>query len=77
MKALILGDLNVGVPEEHMKSFCETYNLKSLIKQMTCYKSLSTPTCIDIILINVPCSFQRICATKYLCNGFVKYTSKL
>ena len=29
---LILGDFNVEIEEAYMKSFCENYNLKSLIK---------------------------------------------
>ena len=32
---LILGDFNVEIEETNMKSFCENYNLKSLIKQPT------------------------------------------
>ena len=57
-KVLILGDFNVGVNEQYMQSFCETYDLKSLIKQPTCYKNPNSPICIDLILTNVPCSFQ-------------------
>ena len=37
-KILILGDFNVGTEEQHMKAFCDNYNLTSLIKQSTCYK---------------------------------------
>ena len=37
-KILILGDFNVGIEEQHMKAFCDNYNLTSLIKQPTCYK---------------------------------------
>ena len=44
-----------------MKSFCENYNLKSLIKQPTCYKNPNKPTCIDLILTNVPRMFQSTC----------------
>ena len=44
-----------------MRSFCEAYNLKSLIKQPTCYKNPDNPTCIDLILTNVPRSFQSTC----------------
>ena len=34
---LILGNFNVGIEDQHMKSFCDNYNLTSLIKQPTCY----------------------------------------
>ena len=53
-KILILGDFNVEIEEANMKSLCENYNLKSLIKQPTCYKYPNKPTCIDLILTNVP-----------------------
>ena len=55
---VILGDFNVGVEEPHMKTFCESYSLRNIIKQPTCYKNPSRPTCIDLILTNVPRSFQ-------------------
>ena len=57
-KILILGDFNVEIEEANMKSFCENYNLKSLIKQSTCYKNANKPTFIDLILTNVPRMFQ-------------------
>ena len=61
MKVLILGDFNEGVNKQHMQSFCETYDLKSLIKQPTYYKNPNSPTCIDFILTNVLRSIQRTC----------------
>ena len=58
---IILLDFNVEVDENRMKSFCEIYGLKNLIKQPTCYKNPDKPTCIDFILTNVPRSFQSTC----------------
>ena len=58
---IILGDFNVRVGEPHMKTFCGNYSPQNLIKQPTCYKNPSRPTCIDLILINVPRSFQSTC----------------
>ena len=43
-----------------MKSFCENYNFASLINQPICYKNPDSPTCTDLILSNVPRSFQSI-----------------
>ena len=60
-KMLILGDFNVGIDEPHIKPFGETYNLTNLIKQPTCYKNLDNPTCIDLILTNIPRTFQSTC----------------
>ena len=42
-----------------MSNFCESsYNLSSLIKESTCYKNPENPSCIDLILTNLPHSFQ-------------------
>ena len=45
-KILILGDFNVGIEEQHMKAFCDNYNLTNPIKQ---------------ILSNTTRSFQSTC----------------
>ena len=47
-----------------MKSFCENYGLKNLITQPTCYKNPSNPACLDLILTNVPRSFQSTCVVE-------------
>ena len=47
-----------------MKSFYKNYGLKNIIRQLTCYKYPSNPTCIDIILTNVPRSFQSTCVVE-------------
>ena len=60
-KILILGDFNVEVDDEHLKTLCESYSLTSFIKQPTCYKDPSHPKCIHLILTNVPRSFQTTC----------------
>ena len=41
--------------------FCETCNLTNLIKHPICSKNPDNPTCIDLILTNVPCAFQGTC----------------
>ena len=60
-KVLILGDFNVEVDDQNMKSFCDSCSLTSLIKQPTCYKNPSHSKCIYLILTNVPRSFQTTC----------------
>ena len=57
-KMLVLVDFKIRIDEPHMKSFCEAYNPTNLIKQRTCYKNPYNPICIDLILTNVPCTFQ-------------------
>ena len=41
--------------------FCDTYNLKILIREPTCYKIPEDPSCIDFILTNRTCSFRNSC----------------
>ena len=47
-----------------MSIFCDTFNLTSLIKEPTCYKNPDNPSCIDLILINKPPSFQTSCGAE-------------
>ena len=60
-KMLVLVDFKIGIDEPHMKSFCEKYNPTNLIKQPPCYKNPYNPMCIDLILTNVPRTFQSTC----------------
>ena len=45
--------------EEAMDEFTSIYNLKSLIKKPTCFKSEKNPSCIDLILTNRVNCFQN------------------
>ena len=45
--------------EEAMEEFTSIYNLKSLIKKPTCFKSKNNPSCIDLILTNRVNCFQN------------------
>ena len=56
---LVVGDLNSEIIEMATSEFYETYNLQNLVKDPTCYKIISEPTCIDLILTNFPKSFQH------------------
>ena len=69
-KMLILVDFNVGIYEPHTKSFCERHNLTNLIKQPSCYKNPGNTTGIDLILTNVPRTFQIICIIETRLSDF-------
>ena len=56
---LLLGDFNSEMCEEHMKNFCETYNLTNLITDPTCFKSVNNPSCIDVMLTNRSACFEN------------------
>ena len=71
---LLLGDFNVCVEDSSMSEFCDTYNLKSLIREPTCYKNPENPSCIDLILTNRPCSFQNSCVFETGLSDFHRMT---
>ena len=56
---LLLGDFNSTQEEQCMKDFCETYNLKNLVNEPTCYKNAKNPSSIDVMLTNRKMSFQN------------------
>ena len=58
---VIIGDFNLYVEEISMSGFCDTFGLKSLIKDATCYKNSENPSSIDVILTNNRRSFQNSC----------------
>ena len=56
---ILIGDFNSEMTEEPMKAFCNSYNLKCLIKKPTCSKNINNPSCIDLILTNRSSYFQN------------------
>ena len=58
---LLLGDFNSEPTEETKSTYCQMHSLKRLIHEPICYKNLSKPSCIDLIITNRPKSFQNSC----------------
>ena len=58
---LVLEDFNICVEDSSMPEFYDTCNLKSLIREPTCYKNPESPSYIDLILTNRPCIFEESC----------------
>ena len=56
---IVLGDLNTEISNSFLEQFCALYNLQSLIKKPTCFKSVDNPSCKDLILTNHPKCFQN------------------
>ena len=56
---MLIGNYNAQVDETNMASFCEIYELRSLINEPTCYKNPLNPSCIDLFLTNNVNSFQK------------------
>ena len=58
---ILVGDFNVSIDDPHMESFCESYRLKSLIEDPTCFKNPENPSFIGLIVTNSAGSFQNFC----------------
>ena len=71
---IILGDFNVEVEEKNLSNFMSVHNLKTLIKQKTCFKDPENPACIDFILTNSPRSFQNSSVFETGLSDFHKLT---
>ena len=53
-----------------MENFLYQHELKSLVKEKTCFKSISNPSCIDLFLTNNALSFQ---STKTASTGLSEF----
>ena len=58
-KVLLAGDFNIDKGEEKLQDFLFERNLKNLVKEDTCFKSIDNPSCIDLFLTNSAPSFQH------------------
>ena len=56
---IALGNLNTEIFNSFFEQLCASYNLKSLDKETTRFKSVDNPFCIDLILTNHPRCFQN------------------
>ena len=71
-----MGDLNIGTPNSltkdmnnYLSDLCDTFSLKNIIKGKTWFKTLEE-TSIDVLLTNIPRSFQK---TNILETGLSDY----
>ena len=71
---MIIGDPNVEANNSAMSIFCDTYNLKNLIKEPTCYKSPNKPSCFYLTLTNKPRNFKHSCVIETGLSDFHRMT---
>ena len=71
---ILLGDFNSENREPEMSNFCETYNLKSLNNKPTCFKNVTNPTNIDLILTNKQKMFKNTMVIETGLSDFHKLT---
>ena len=64
---LIVGDINIETSDKKLEAFMDSYNLYSLIKEPTCFKSVTNPSCIDLFLTNRKHSLKIV---KTFCTGY-------
>ena len=69
-KILLTGDINAEIHDDYFENFLYQHELKSLVKEKTCFKSISKPSCIDLFLTNNPLSFQ---STKTASTGLSEF----
>ena len=57
-----------------MKEFYLNYNLKSVIRTLTCFKNPETPSFTGLILTNFPNIFQSYCVVETALSHFYEMT---
>ena len=63
---MMIGDCNAEESEPCLSQFLFEMNPKNIVKEPTCQKRLSNPSCIDLVITNSSSSFQN---TKAISTG--------
>ena len=58
-KILLSGDFNIDIEEDIIQDFLFEHDMKNLVKEKTCFKSVENPSSIDLFLTNSAASFQN------------------
>ena len=72
---LSLSDLNLSTENPNFKNLLNSFDLEGLMKIPTCYKSLSSPTSIDLILTNKKNLFMKSTTFEIGMSDFHKSTT--
>ena len=56
---MLVEDFNVEDSETCLPNFFFKINAKNIVSNYTCYKSVENPSCIDLVIMNCPLSFQN------------------
>ena len=71
-KLTLAGDFNAEEKEMVFNTFLDLYDLKCLVKEKTCFKSIQNPSCIDLFLTNCNRSFVSTKTISSGCSDFHK-----
>ena len=74
---LLLGDFNLSTENPNLKNLLNSFDLESLIKIPTCYKSLSSHTNTDLILTNKKNLFMKSTTFETGMSDFHKLTTTI
>ena len=69
-KFLITGDFNCEDTNNVFSEFLNTYQAQNFVKDKTCFKSTTNPSCIDLFVSNNPRFFQH---TKTFTTGLSNF----
>ena len=65
----MIGYFNAEDSEPFLWEFLHDYNAENVVKEKTCFMSLTCSCCNDLFLTNIPSGFQNTCAiTTWLSN---------
>ena len=59
-KILLTGGFNAEIHDNYLEIFLYQHELKSLVKEKTCFNSISNPSCIDLFLTNNALFFKTV-----------------
>ena len=71
-KLFLVGDFNCETFDPTLKGFLDQYSLKNIVKEPTCFKSVTNPSCIDLILTNNSYCFENTIAVSTGLSDFHK-----
>ena len=71
-KYLCIGDFNLEISDTALRNFCNLYNLRDLIRELTCFKNPGKPSCVDLFLTNCSRSFQNTQVIEIGFSDFLK-----
>ena len=69
---LLLGDFNADPKIQSVLNFCHAYSCRNLINENTCFKNPLDPSCIDLMIIKMPKSFEGSLAIETGLSDFHK-----
>ena len=71
-RIVCIGDFNITPLSVNMTGFLSDHTLINLVKEPTCFKSVTNPSCIDLILTNQKHSFKHTQALETGISDFHK-----